>query len=69
MKTKKCIEQDRSQKERQDHREPQMVRNGRMYFVISPGSIPLKCQKISKPGRSLHVTEETVTKTVVRDCI
>ena len=26
-------------------------------------------KKTSRPGRGLHVTEETVTKTVVRDCI
>ena len=26
---------------RPDHREPQLVRSGRRYFVISPGSIPL----------------------------
>ena len=25
-----------------DYREPQLLRSGRKYFVISPGSIPLK---------------------------
>ena len=34
-----------------------LVRGGRRYFVVSPGSIPLN---FSKLGRSLHVTEEAV---------
>ena len=34
--------------------------------MISPGSIPLN---ISKQGRGLHVTEETVKMTVTRDYI
>ena len=32
---------------RPDHREPQLVRSGRRYFVISPGSIPLNI-KVSR---------------------
>ena len=30
-----------------DYREPQMMRHGRRYFVISPGSIPLNI-KVSR---------------------
>lgn len=38
-----------------------LVRGGRRYFVVSPGSIPLNKNKyFSKLGRSLHVTEEAV---------
>ena len=49
-------------KRKPDDREPQLVRSGRRYFVISPGSIPLNRKYLSKLGRSLHVTEETVYK-------
>ena len=37
---------------RPDHREPQLVRSGRRYFVISPGSIPL--------NRNLYVSRDVV---------
>ena len=37
---------------RPDHREPQLVRSGRRYFVISPGSIPL--------NRNLKVSRDVV---------
>ena len=34
--------------------------------MISPGSIPLNTECLSRQGRSLHVTEETVSKDSIK---